>query len=161
MEKLENPTSYDVSESTRDDSDRQQSAVAKNFTSVEPFIRSDSDSDDDDDDDADNKFLIRRGLRTPLYFNKPRLIPKDPMLPGAVAEKPDDAAADLVVAANRASTEAKVGTQTANTNNVLNGRGKLEILRDLTAGHEHAANGQNRISWKNLTNIFSLTVFVR
>ena len=129
VEKLENPTQHRVSESTHDEASALTPRAAEENTAfVEPFVLSDDDDDDDDDD-------IRRGIRTPLFFQPPQPNSEDSLLPGAVREKSFDTV-DLVVAASQAAKPTKVESQ-------ANRRDQQSVIRDLTTDREHTEHGSN------------------
>jgi len=103
------------------------------FTTAKPFILSDDDDDDDDDD-------VRRQVKTPLFFQKPRLDSEDNswMLPGVVRERSFQTV-DLAAAASWLTTESKIGSK---TNALMSGHKRLKVNGNSTTERQHINHGK-------------------
>jgi len=100
-------------------SDPLSACVVEN--NVIPFVL----SDDDDDDDNDR----RRGVKTPMFFQRPHLHADDSTLPGAVDDERDDVY-DLVAAAAAKSQTASQSQ--VKTNDSVRRRQQMSVIRSLT-----------------------------
>jgi len=131
VEKLNKPTSHNAPQSTIYDIIQPSPIVwdKTTFTTAKPFTLSDDENDD-----------VRCEVKSPLFFQKPRLDSEDNswMLPGASRERSFQTV-DLAAAASWLTTESKIGSK---TNALMSGHKHLKANGNSTTERQHINHGK-------------------